>query len=310
MKIIKKLEYSNQPTSVALGYFDGIHLGHRAVINDAVEFAKKNNLVPTVFTLLQSPRKVLFNEKIEGVITISEKLQLIQEMGVGQVYIIDFTEIRNISAEDFVSHILKDCFHAKHAVCGFNYHFGKQALGNRTLLKDLCNNLGISTSSQNQLCYQNMPISSTRIRKCISDGDIISANAMLGRKYGFHLPVVHGRQLGRTWGTPTINQLFPNGLVCPKFGVYASEVTVDGKKFCGVTNIGVKPTIEDFHGVIIETWMPNYNGRDLYDELSDVRLIEYIRPEKKFDSLESLKNEILLNGRQAEQIFLKNQSIF
>ncbi len=273
MKIIKQLEYSNQPTSVALGYFDGIHLGHRAVINDAVEFAQKNNLVPTVFTLLQSPRKVLFNEKIEGVITISEKLQLIQKMGVGQVYIIDFTEI----------------------------------LGNRTLLKDLCNNLGISTSSQNQLCYQNMPISSTRIRKCISDGDIISANAMLGRKYGFHLPVVHGRQLGRTWGTPTINQLFPNGLVCPKFGVYASEVTVDGKKFCGVTNIGVKPTIEDFHGVIIETWMPNYNGRDLYDELSDVRLIEYIRPEKKFDSLESLKNEILLNGRQAEQIFLKNQ---
>ena len=260
-----------------------------------------------MFTLLQSPRKVLFNEKIEGVITISEKLKLIEQMGVGQVYIIDFTEIRNISAEDFVSDILKDCFHAHHAVCGFNYHFGKRALGNRNVLKDLCHSLGISTTSQNQICYHNMPVSSTRIRKCISDGDIISANAMLGRKYGFHLPVIHGRQLGRTWGTPTINQFFPEGLVCPKFGVYASEVTVDNKKFCGVTNIGIKPTIENFNSVTIETWMPDYKGRDLYDELIDVRLIEYIRPEKKFDSLENLKNEILLNGRQAEQIFLKNQ---
>ena len=100
MKIIKKLEYSNQPASVALGYFDGIHLGHKADINDAVDFAKKNNLIPTVFTLLQSPRKVLFNEKVEGVITVSEKLKILESMGIAQVYIIDFTEIRNITAED------------------------------------------------------------------------------------------------------------------------------------------------------------------------------------------------------------------
>jgi len=304
VKIIKKLEYSNQPASVALGYFDGIHLGHKAVINDAVDFAKKNNLIPTVFTLLQSPRKVLFNEKVEGVITVSEKLKILEAMGIAQVYIIDFTEIRNITAEDFVYDILKNCFNAKHAVCGFNYHFGKYALGNRNVLKELCHDIGISTSSQSQILYNDVPISSTRIRKCIADGDIISANAMLGRDYGFCLPVVHGRQLGRTWGTPTLNQLFPKGLVCPKFGVYASVVTVDGEKFCGVTDIGMKPTVGSDR-VVIETWMPDYHGRDLYDEHIDVRLSEFIRQEKKFENLDDLKQEIFLNGRQAQKIFLR-----
>ena len=109
VKIIKQLAYSQQPTSVALGYFDGIHLGHRAVISDAVDFARKKDLVPTVFTLLQSPRKVLFNEQVEGVITISEKLKIIEEMGIAQVYLIDFTEIRDITAEDFVSSFREMC---------------------------------------------------------------------------------------------------------------------------------------------------------------------------------------------------------
>ena len=306
MRIIKKLEYSEKPTSVALGYFDGIHLGHRAVIENAVGYAKKNNLIPTVFTLLQSPRKVLFNEKVEGIITLDEKLKILENMEIEQVYIIDFTEIRNITAENFISDILKMCFHAEYAVCGFNYHFGKSALGNRNVLKKLCFDSGINSTSQNQICYADIPISSTRIRKCISDGDMTSTNAMLGRKYGFYLPVVHGRQLGRTWGTPTLNQIFPDGLVCPKFGVYASEVTVDGKKFCGVTNVGIKPTVGSDE-ILIETWMPDYNGRDLYDEFTDVRFIEHIRGEKKFDSLDELKQEILLNGQQAEKIFAKER---
>ena len=306
MRIIKELEYSEKPTSVALGYFDGIHLGHRAVIANAVGYARKNNLIPTVFTLLQSPRKVLFNEKVEGIITLSEKLHILESMGIEQVYIIDFTEIRNITAEDFISDILKKCFHAEYAVCGFNYHFGKSALGNRTVLKELCHQIGINSESQKQICYDDIPVSSTRIRKCIANGDMISTNAMLGRKYGFYLPVVHGRQLGRTWGTPTLNQHFPNGLVCPKFGVYASEVTVDGKKFCGVTNIGIKPTVGSDE-ILIETWMPDYNGRDLYNESIDIRFIEHIRGEKKFDSLDELKQEILLNGQQAAKIFVKER---
>lgn len=306
MRIIKELEYSQKPTSVALGYFDGIHLGHRSVILNAVDHARKNDLIPTVFTLLQSPRKVLFNEKVEGIITVGEKLDILENMGIEQVYIIDFTEIRNITAENFISDILKNCFHAKYAVCGFNYHFGKSALGNRNVLKELCCDLGIDSDSQDQICYEGMPISSTRIRKCIAHGDIPSTNAMLGRKYGFYLPVIHGRQLGRTWGTPTLNQLFPNGLVCPKFGVYASEVTVCGKKFFGVTNIGIKPTVGS-DDILIETWMPDYHGNDLYDEAIDVRLIEYIRGEKKFDTLDRLKEEIILNGQQAKKIFEKER---
>ena len=267
---------------------------------------KKNNLIPTVFTLLQSPRKVLFNEKVEGIITIDEKLEILENMGIEQVYIIDFTEIRNITAENFISDILKDCFHAEYAVCGFNYHFGKSALGNRNVLKELCCKIGINSESQNQICYEDMPVSSTRIRRCIANGDIVSTNNMLGRKYGFYLPVIHGRQLGRTWGTPTLNQLFPKGLVCPKFGVYASEVTVNGEKFCGVTNIGIKPTVGS-DDILIETWMPDYHGQELYDKYIDVRFTEHIRGEKKFNSLDELKQEIIFNGQQAKEIFARER---
>lgn len=302
MKIIRKLEYSEKPTSVALGFFDGIHLGHAAVLRDAVEYAEKHHLIPTVFTLLQSPRSVLFHENVEYIITPEEKLRVLESFGIEQVYIIDFETIKNITAENFVSDILNDCFHARHAVCGFNYHFGKSALGNGNVLKDLCHEIGITSATQQQICYQDTPVSSSRIRQCISDGDIASANAMLGRQYGFYLPVIHGKQLGRQWGTPTLNQAFPKGLVCPKFGVYVSEVTVDGRQFCGVTNIGIKPTVGSDE-ILIETWMPDYQGRDLYEESIDVRFIQYIRGEKKFDTLNQLKAEILLNGQQARQIF-------
>ncbi len=307
MKIIKELVYSEQPTSVALGFFDGIHVGHVSVIRDAVDYAKEHHLVSTVFTLLQSPRSVLFNEKVEGIITLEEKLHLIENLGVRQVYLIDFRQIRNMTAEEFVSDVLKDCFHACHAVCGFNYHFGRAALGNRSVLKELCSREGISSSSQEQVCYQNLPVSSTRIRKCIAQGDIASANAMLGRKYGFCLPVVHGRKLGRQWGTPTLNQIFPQGLVCPQFGVYASEVMVEGERFCGVTNIGVKPTVGS-DSVLIETWMPDYHGNELYDKMIDIRLIEHIRGERKFESIDLLKQEILHNAQQAKEIFCRRNN--
>ncbi len=308
MEILFHLDNSERPSSVALGFFDGIHLGHRAVINNAVSYARTHGLVPAVFTLLQSPRQVLFNEKVAYIISLGEKLQILESMGVEKVYVIDFTEIRNITAERFVSDILKDCFHAAYAVCGFNYHFGKAALGNRNVLKELCESVGICSSFQSQICYGTMPVSSTRIRQCIASGDIPSANAMLGRTYGFCLTVVHGRQLGRTWGTPTLNQWLPQELICPKFGVYVSEVTVDEKKFCGVTNIGVKPTVGSKR-VVIETWLPDYQGRDLYDECIDVRLLEFIREERKFSNVDLLRQEIFLNAQQAKQIFARRNRL-
>ena len=255
MEVIKELVHSKEPTSTALGYFDGVHLGHRAVITESVDYARKHGLVSAVFTLQQSPRTVLLGEEPKGIITLSDKMQQLELLGVDRVYLIDFRTIRNITAEKFVEDILIGCFNAQHTGCGFNYHFGCGAKGDGTVLSDLAKKYGISETTQPQLCFGDQPISSTRIRKCIAEGDMYSSGAMLGRRYGFCLPVVHGQQLGRKLGFPTLNRKMPEGLVKPKFGAYTSIVTVGSEKYYGVTNIGKKPTVGSDE-ITIETWMP------------------------------------------------------
>ncbi len=305
MEIIKELVPSKEPTSTALGYFDGIHRGHQAVITEAVDYAHKHGLVPAVFTLLQSPRTVLLGEEPRGIITMDEKLSLLGSLNVERVYLIDFTEIRTITAERFVEDILIGCFNAKHTGCGFNYHFGNGAKGNGDMLSALARRFGITETTQPQLCYNGKPISSTRIRSCIAEGDIPSANAMLGRKYGFCLPVIHGRQLGRTLGFPTINQQMPQGLVKPLFGVYASTVNIGGTLYRGVTNIGIKPTVGS-SSVSIETWMPEYSGSELYGRTLDLRLDYFVRPEQKFSGLDELRRAVLADAEKVRTLSTKN----
>ncbi len=292
MEIIRELVRSAEPTATALGYFDGVHRGHRAVIAESVAYAHTHGLVPAVFTLQQSPRTVLFGEEPKGIITLDEKLEQLEQLGVERVYLIDFRTIRHITAEDFVKDILLGCFHAKHTGCGFNYHFGSGAKGDGHTLSHLAQVYGITETTQPRLCYGELPISSTRIRQCIAQGDILSANAMLGRPYGFRLPIVHGQKLGRQLGFPTLNQSMPLELIKPRFGVYASVVTVNGDRYRGVTNIGQKPTVGS-ETVTIETWLPEYHGVELYDEVLDLRLYAFVRPERKFDSLDALRQAVL-----------------
>ncbi len=300
MEIIKELIPSSEPTSTALGFFDGVHRGHQAVILEAVSYARQNHLVSAVFTLQQSPRIVLLGEEPRGIIPLQDKLQLFSVLGVERVYLIDFRTIRHISAEDFVRDILIGCFHARHTGCGFNYHFGSGAVGNGTTLSLLAARYGLTETTQPQLCFGGLPISSTRIRQCIAEGDISGANEMLGRPYGFCLPVLHGRQLGRQLGFPTLNQQLPEGLVTPRFGAYASAITIDGKTYTGVTNIGIKPTVGS-DAVTIETWMPDYNGSDLYGASVDLRLYAFLRPEQKFSSLTALQEAVFQDAAVAKQ---------
>lgn len=301
MEIIKTLKHSKESTSTALGFFDGVHSGHASVIAEAVSYAKQNHLVPAVFTTQQIPRSVLNNEMIGSITTLDEKLAAFEGLGIERVYILDFREIMHITAEDFVRDILLGCFNARHAVCGFNYHFGSGGKGSGSTLSDLCRQYDITVTTQHRIGFEGLPVSSTRIRNAVASGDIPNVNKMLGRRYGFRLPVIHGRQLGRTIGIPTLNQKFPDGLIVPPFGAYATSVTVDGKEYCGVTDIGVKPTVGS-DCVLIETWLPDYCGRDLYGEILDIRFLSFIRPEKKFDSLTSLQSEILKNAETARII--------
>ncbi len=296
MKCYQDLQTPEGELAAALGSFDGLHLGHRQVIGNTLSVP---GLRPAVITFQQNPSVSLQKKPVPLLTTNEQKLALLKEMGVEVVYLLPFDRIRDMEPEDFVEALYRVC-RVRALSCGFNFRFGKNGRGDAGLLKELCREKGISLSVTPPVSVAGETVSSTRIRACLEQGDVQQAGQLLGRPFGYDFEVTHGRQLGRTWGTPTINQPFPAGYVLPRFGVYASLVEVEGQKYYGVTNIGVKPTVGS-DCALSETWIPEFSG-DLYGKKVPVELLDFIRPERKFDSLDQLKNEILENGVLARKI--------
>lgn len=296
MKCYQDLQTPEGELAAALGSFDGLHLGHRQVIGNTLSAP---GLRPAVITFQQNPSFSLQKKPVPLLTTNEQKLALLEEMGVEVVYLLPFDRIRDMEPEDFVEALYRVC-RIRALSCGFNFRFGKNGRGDAGLLKELCREKGISLSVTPPVSVAGETVSSTRIRACLEQGDVQQAGQLLGRPFGYDFEVTHGRQLGRTWGTPTINQPFPAGYVLPRFGVYASLVEVEGQKYYGVTNIGVKPTVGS-DCALSETWIPEFSG-DLYGKKVPVELLDFIRPERKFDSLDQLKNEILENGVLARKI--------
>lgn len=296
MKCYQDLQTPEGELAAALGSFDGLHLGHRQVIGNTLSAP---GLRPAVITFQQNPSVSLQKKPVPLLTTNEQKLALLEEMGVEVVYLLPFEQIRDMEPEDFVEALYRVC-RVRALSCGFNFRFGKNGRGDAGLLKELCREKGIELSVTPPVSVAGETVSSTRIRACLEQGDVQQAGQLLGRPFGYDFEVTHGRQLGRTWGTPTINQPFPQGYVLPRFGVYASLVEVEGQKYYGVTNIGVKPTVGS-DCALSETWIPEFSG-DLYGKKVPVELLDFIRPERKFDSLDQLKNEILENGVLARKI--------
>lgn len=293
-----------QNTSVALGFFDGLHIGHRQVLNEAVK-GKEKSLLPICFTFAQSPKSVLKNQPQEALMSLENKKQALSQIGIHHLYMCDFKSVVNIPAREFVEDVLIKTLKAKKLCCGFNYTFGKNGEGNTDMLAEICKANGVDLVVLPPIKVSGDVVSSTLIRELIKNGNIRKANELLGSQFGFCGEVIHGQHLGRELGTPTLNQDLNKELVVPKFGVYASCVTLnDGSKYCGVTNIGVKPTVGNF-APLCETWMPDYDGEKLYGNCVDIRLIEFIRGEKKFNSLDDLRKAIEENAKTALSIFEK-----
>lgn len=301
MKIYKTSEALTSPTAVALGFFDGIHKGHQAVIGAAAEYAQQNRITPMVFTFSENPKAILCGEKPEALFTDEDRLLKLADNNIEALYLEEFNNIRSMDAKSFVRDFLKNTLKAEFVSCGFNYRFGAGGSGTAEKLVEWCAEYGIGIKRCEPVLYDNQPISSTRIRTALASGKITDANNMLGHRYGFARPVIHGNEIGRTLGTPTLNQAFPEKMCVPALGVYAATVSFDGKSYCGVTNIGFKPTVGSDR-LLAETWMPDYHGSDLYDKIIDIRLIKFIRPERKFDSLEELRREIYQNAEIAKKI--------
>lgn len=292
----------NQSTAVALGFFDGLHIGHRNVINLTVN-EKQNGLLPVCFTFSQSPKSILNKTPANALMTESDKMSTLEQLGIEHMIEADFLSVKDMPAQIFFEQILLKKLKSKKLLCGFNYHFGKNGEGDVEILKKLCAKHEIELTVVSPATVQGQTVSSTLIRSLIRSGNISLANKLLCSRFGFSSIIEYGKQLGRRIGTPTINQPLCKELVVPKFGVYVSAVTLEnGKTYCGVTNIGIKPTVG---GTVplCESWMPEYNGEEIYGQTADVRLIDFIREEKKFASIDKLKNAIKDNGRTALEIY-------
>ena len=279
--------------ALALGFFDGLHKAHREVISAA----SGENLLCTVVTFKEDPSLYL-SGKTEYLITDSDKEKELCKIGVKSLVKLDFNEVKSLSPEDFFSEVLLKKLKAKLISCGDNYRFGNKAAGDVKLLSKLCEKNGVKLTVIKPSKYENELISATRIRGLIKEGEMEIANIMLGRNFSFKGIVIKGNRIGNKFGFPTANVALPTGFIEPKFGVYATIVTISGKKYIGVTNVGVKPTVGS-DKILAETWIQGF-GEDIYGQNIRIEFVKFIRSEKKFDSLEELKNQVFLDAEKAK----------
>lgn len=286
---------------VALGTFDGLHIGHKAVITaEKTEYQRKIVLMfnehPLVRLKGENPGELITQQKVKSIL---------DAWGVSPEYI-DFSEICDLSPEAFVDDILIKKYNAKSLACGFNYHFGKNASANAKDLMKLCAEREIKITVVDAVNYEKESVSSSRIRKAIANGDMKAVKGMLGRYFSYDFPVAHGDERGRKLGLPTINQFFTKDFAVPEYGVYASVTRVNGEEYPSVTNIGVRPTIGNSEKRS-ETNIIGFDG-DIYGQCPEVFLVEKIRNEMKFSSLDELKQQISKDREYALNI-LKGVSV-
>ena len=282
--------------AVAVGGFDGVHIGHRAMIASLVNEAKRNSVPAVVFTFdsFDSPKS---DSKLLS--TDEKKNSLLAAMGVDAVVSAPFCEIRNMKARDFVQKVFKQLFKAKSIVCGYDFRFGNNREGDVSLIKALLPSVNVTTP--NAVVLDGAPVSSTLIRKHIAEGDFLKANALLGYNFSFTGEIVHGKKLGRTLGFPTINQRYPEYLAMPRFGVYAVRCRIDGQTYGGVANVGLKPTVGGTNLPLCETYLFDYSG-DCYGSIAETEFVAFIRGEEKFASLELLKEQVFSDMTAAKNV--------
>lgn len=276
--------FERHPRAVALGLFDGIHLGHRRVIGTTVGFVDAASCVLTFegASALKPHASALCSE--------AETARLLETLGADEWMRCDFETIRHLSPEAFVREVLVEQLGATHVCCGFNFRFGKGGVGDAALLTELGARYGFEVHVTDATCDGGETISSKRIRSLIEQGNLREATRLLGHPFVIDTEVCHGQALGRTLAFPTINQLLPPFFVQPRYGVYTSTVVLDGRTYRGITNVGCRPTVGGTFPTV-ETWIDGFDG-DLYGRSPRVMLTSFLRDERKFDAVDALKAQI------------------
>lgn len=285
MRIFTELNH-NPNLSLALGFFDGVHLGHKAVIKSAVNFAKNNGTKSAVITFSEHPCCYLKNISPEYITPRQERREHIKALGVDYLYELDFKNISNLTADEYLKDILVKNFNPVSISTGWNHNFGCKKSGDVKFLHNNANKYRYKYFELPPQKIDNEIISSTSIRKYLSSGQIENANAMLGYKFSILGQIVQGNEIGRTIGFPTANIIYPTNVIKLPYGVYSVETNY-GK---GIANYGTRPTV-DGKDTVLEVNILGFN-QDIYGQNMTVEFCKMIRTERKFSSLDALKNQI------------------
>lgn len=287
----------------ALGFFDGVHLGHQALLKACRELASELGCKAGVVTFVGHPDELVTGKKTMLINTYQDRRRLLKNYGMDTVVELPFDEkLMTMPWQDFYQMLRRE-YNAVGLVCGEDFRFGFRGQGNAQLLKQTCAADGIPCAVIPQQNLNGITVSSTHIRGLLFQGKIEEAERFLGHKHIFTGTVVKGQQLGRRLGTPTANLRLPQELLCLPFGVYICRAKGEGIDCPAVTNIGIRPTVSG-ENVTVEPWLLDYEG-DLYGKDLTLEFYHYLRPERKFPSLAELQEEILKNGEQTRKFFEK-----
>ena len=276
----------NKKTAVALGNFDGLHIGHMLLIDKIKEYAES-----CVWTFSEHSSNIINSDYSVPYITAKEeKTEILAQKDIDYLIFQDFNFVRYFSPEEFIGRVVTEYLGAELVVCGYNYRFGRNGEGNAEFLRDSLAKKNIETVIIPPVICEGQAVSSSFIRTLIKIGDMQRAKKFLGRPFSINFPVVYGKQIGRKIGIPTINQLFPAGHIIPACGIYACTCEVNGEIYKSVTNIGLRPTVNgDFLNA--ETHLIDFDG-DLYGKNIKVNFHMKFRDEIKFRNLDALKEQI------------------
>ena len=290
---------------IALGFFDGVHLGHAALLRLTRRRADELGIPAAVLTFDTHPDTLVYHQPVPLINTLEDRKYLMEEkFSMDEVILAHFDRaMMEMPWEAFVEDYLLGELGAKHVVCGHDFSFGYRGQGTPDKLRRLCAQRGVGVNVVDKVSLGGITVSSTYIRQLIRQGDMEAAAQMLGHRHFLSGEVLHGKELGRRLGFPTANLALPEGLIAPAYGVYATLVTLpDGSAHPAVTNVGVRPTVHDQLGRLVEAWILDCTA-ELYGEKIRVEFFTRLRGEKKFDSLEALREEVLRNADETRAFF-------
>ncbi|WP_294210846.1 bifunctional riboflavin kinase/FAD synthetase [uncultured Chryseobacterium sp.] len=279
---------SHRPLALSLGMFDGVHIGHKSIIDELTKTGQEKDLETAILTFWPHPRFV-FNpeEDLKLLNTLDEKTALMKKYGIQNLFLKEFDAgFRNLTGEEFVRQILVDALHVKYLIIGYDHSFGKNKSGNFELLQKLSGELGFEVEQMEAINIHENNISSTKIRKALLTGNIKEANEMLGYSYSVSGKVVHGKKIGRTIGYPTANIETDSIKLLPKKGAYIVEVFVQGKQYKGMLSVGTNPTVNG-EKLTVEVYILDFEG-DIYGRNITVKFRDFLHDEIKFEGMDKL----------------------